>query len=51
MRSKRFTETRPELADFVTAKKRWTRSQRIRTFAKILIEAAILGTRAAPIYQ
>ena len=29
----------------------WTRSQRIRTFSEIPIEAAILDTEAPPIYQ
>ncbi len=29
----------------------WTRSQRIRTFAEIPIEAAILNAGAAPAYQ
>jgi hypothetical protein len=29
----------------------WTPTQRIRTFAEIPIEAAILNTYAAPIYQ
>jgi len=29
----------------------WTLSQRIRTFAEIPIEAAILDTGAAPVYQ
>jgi hypothetical protein len=29
----------------------WTRSQRIRTFAEIPIEAAILDATAPPIYQ
>lgn len=29
----------------------WTRSQRIRTFAEIPIEAAILDTGAPPIYE
>ena len=32
-------------------KKWWTLSQRIRTFAEIPIEAAILDTDAPPIYQ
>ena len=35
----------------MTAKKWWTLSQRIRTFAEIPIEAAILDTDAPPIYQ
>jgi len=29
----------------------WTRTQRIRTFAEVPIEAAILDTDAPPIYQ
>jgi hypothetical protein len=29
----------------------WTLSQRIRTFSEIPIEAAILDTTAAPVYQ
>jgi len=29
----------------------WTRSQRIRTFAEIPFEAAILDTAPAPVYQ
>jgi len=29
----------------------WTRSQRIRTFSEIPIEAAILDTCTAPVYQ
>jgi hypothetical protein len=29
----------------------WTRSQRIRTFSEIPIEAAILDTEAPPVYQ
>jgi len=29
----------------------WTRTQRIRTFAEIPIEAAILDTAPAPVYQ
>lgn len=34
-----------------TRKDWWTRSQRIRTFAEIPIEAAILDTAPAPVYQ